>query len=387
MHPRALGPCLLVALAACSPATPAATTADVTEGTGSSGVGSSGPSADTGEPWVCDPTTAAITRDVFVPACATMGCHGAPDPAAGLALADATMIEAQLVGVPSSCDGSVLVLAGDAAASLLLRKLEGDAGCGTAMPPTAALPAETIACVAAWIDALQPSCEQCGTAACVDVSSDADHCGGCNAPCPAGIACVDGACDCGGEDIVCGDSCVDPRSSPVHCGGCDMPCAVVCLDGACAADCGALSNCGGACVDTSIDANHCGGCDQPCVDGQACVDSSCVCDAPQPSFAADIAPLLASSCTGPACHAGAMPKAGLDLRATASWDALVGVAASQCGDRLRVAPGDPGASYLMDKLLGVELCSGTAMPKADQALPAEQLALLSAWICHGAAND
>ncbi len=382
----------VLAASACAPASdPTAASGGSSDGTAdastASGSSSGVPSTDTTGSIACDPTTPGIVRDVFIPQCAVSGCHVEPDPASGIALGDAATIELQLVGVPSACDGSPLLVAGDAAASLLLRKLEGVAGCGDAMPPAGMLPSETIACVSSWIEGLEVTCEQCGTGACVDPQTDANHCGSCDAPCPTGVACVAGTCDCGAHAIACGDVCVDPLSNPDHCGGCDAPCPLVCLAGRCASDCGTLVDCDAACVDTTTSAEHCGGCNQPCGAGQACVDGACVCDAPQPSFAADVAPLLAAACTGPACHAGAMPKADLDLRATVSWSELVEVPASQCGDRLRVTPGDPGASYLMSKLLGVDLCSGTAMPKAGQSLPAEDLATLSAWICHGAADD
>jgi hypothetical protein len=41
----------------------------------------------------------------------------------------------------------------------------------------------------------------------------------------------------------------------------------------------------------------------------------------------------------------------------------------------------------MHKLLGTELCSGSQMPKAGQSLPANQLALISDWICQGAKDN
>src|SRR5256885_15410923 len=46
-----------------------------------------------------------------------------------------------------------------------------------------------------------------------------------------------------------------------------------------------------------------------------------------------------------------------------AYSDLVGVASSQCADRKLVMPGDPSASYLIDKLNGTNLCSGSRMPK------------------------
>lgn len=62
--------------------------------------------------------------------------------------------------------------------------------------------------------------------------------------------------------------------------------------------------------------------------------------------------------------------------------------ASECsGQSVRVKAGDAGQSYLIDKLLGVSLCSGTQMPKAGATLPAAQLAKISDWVCQGAKRN
>jgi hypothetical protein len=83
-----------------------------------------------------------------------------------------------------------------------------------------------------------------------------------------------------------------------------------------------------------------------------------------------------------------MPKEGLDLSSAAkSYADLVNVAASQCSTRKLVVPGDPSNSYLMQKLLGVSVCSGSQMPKAGQSLPSKDLQAISDWICSGAPNN
>jgi hypothetical protein len=46
-------------------------------------------------------------------------------------------------------------------------------------------------------------------------------------------------------------------------------------------------------------------------------------------------------------------------------------------------PGNPDDSYLVDELLGVDLCLGTRMPKANP-YSAAQIDLVTAWICQGA---
>ena len=104
------------------------------------------------------------------------------------------------------------------------------------------------------------------------------------------------------------------------------------------------------------------------------------------SFAADVQPIFDRSCGGNACHAGVNPAEGLDLGAGVSHGELVGVPAGQCGERLRVSPGDPEASYLVDKLRGVDLCAGTRMPKSG-SLPAAEIQIIADWIAQGAEDN
>jgi hypothetical protein len=160
-----------------------------------------------------------------------------------------------------------------------------------------------------------------------------------------------------------------------------------CLEGSCAADCGELTACDGACIDTGTSATHCGGCDQPCASGSTCEGGACVCAGEPVSFSAVVGPLLVAQCASAGCHTAPVPKADLDLRAAAAYGELVGVPASQCGDRLRVAPGDVGASYLVNKLRGVDMCSGSQMPKAGRGLAQGELEAIERWICGGALDD
>lgn len=93
------------------------------------------------------------------------------------------------------------------------------------------------------------------------------------------------------------------------------------------------------------------------------------------------------SCSAAGCHSGARPKENLSLEAGKAYDNLVDVPAQECSGRRRVVPGDPNASYLVQKLLGVDVCQGTQMPKAGQALPPAELDTINAWICSGATRN
>lgn len=86
------------------------------------------------------------------------------------------------------------------------------------------------------------------------------------------------------------------------------------------------------------------------------------------------------------CHAGAQPAENLDLsQKSSAYDALVGVAASQCSARLLVAPRNPGGSYLLNKLTATDMCSGSRMPKGGSALSSGELDVIRSWIGSGAA--
>jgi hypothetical protein len=71
---------------------------------------------------------------------------------------------------------------------------------------------------------------------------------------------------------------------------------------------------------------------------------------------------------------------------------LVNVLAGECNDgRFRVAPGDPANSYLLDKVLGVDMCSGVQMPQiggpGEDTLPNADLDVITAWVCQGALDN
>ncbi|MFK8017771.1 MAG: Ig-like domain-containing protein [Gammaproteobacteria bacterium] len=91
--------------------------------------------------------------------------------------------------------------------------------------------------------------------------------------------------------------------------------------------------------------------------------------------------IFTPTCT--VCHAGAAAPVGLKLDAANSYDMLVGVASAQVPAQLRVVPGDPDASYLVQKIEGTAAV-GQQMPLGGPFLDSDQVAQVRDWIAAGA---
>jgi hypothetical protein len=104
----------------------------------------------------------------------------------------------------------------------------------------------------------------------------------------------------------------------------------------------------------------------------------------QPSFASIQANVFTPICTG--CHAGAAAPVGLRLDAGSSYDLLVGVASGEVGSLQRVNPGNPDASYLIQKLEG-RAAVGVRMPFGGPYLDDATIAVIRQWIAAGAPRE
>lgn len=129
-----------------------------------------------------------------------------------------------------------------------------------------------------------------GLGGCTKTGNDAvgGNSGPCGGGCPTGSSCVadgDGyVCKCQPGLEACGTACVDTTSSAANCGGCDIVCgqeAPYCSAGACSESCAeGLTACGNDCVpDTNSNPYHCGSCNNVCEAGLACVSGTCGCAA------------------------------------------------------------------------------------------------------------
>jgi hypothetical protein len=85
------------------------------------------------------------------------------------------------------------------------------------------------------------------------------------------------------------------------------------------------------------------------------------------------------------CHGGAAPQEGMSLQAPAAG-AIVGVASTEVPTLMRVAPGDPDASYLLEKLERAMPTVGVRMPP-DQPLAANKIEAIRLWIADGAQDN
>lgn len=136
------------------------------------------------------------------------------------------------------------------------------------------------------------------------------------------------------------------------------------------------------CGDTMANPANCGKCGHVCAPGQTCEAGVCTCGTTSVAFA-DVQTIFTQACATYGCHTGGMPKGNLNLSDGNSYEELMNGIVGSCSDGRRlVLPGDPSESYLIDKLLGVDMCFGNQMPGAP--LPTAKIQVISDWICAGA---
>jgi hypothetical protein len=105
------------------------------------------------------------------------------------------------------------------------------------------------------------------------------------------------------------------------------------------------------------------------------------CTGASPGYTADIVPIVRGCAAGEICHG-------------TQYDAYAGlVNASTQRDmcnpaRVIVKPSDLGNSYILNKLLGIDMCAmSSRMPLGGIYLPQAQVQTIADWICVGAPND
>jgi hypothetical protein len=83
------------------------------------------------------------------------------------------------------------------------------------------------------------------------------------------------------------------------------------------------------------------------------------------------------------CHIGAGAPHGLRLDAADSYNLLVGIPSDEVPSLLRVKPGDPSSSYVIQKLEG-HAAVGERMPLGGPYLAGDVIAVIRQWITDGA---
>lgn len=132
-----------------------------------------------------------------------------------------------------------------------------------------------------------------------------------------------------------------------------------------------------------------------CSDGAQSATDASVDAAPVAATFENVQALFTRACAFSSCH-GSATRAGGGLRLVAgeSYAALVRVPSTQVARLMRVAPGDPSMSWLMNKvddtLSMVAECRaagstcGVSMPERDALLAPAERDLLRRWIAAGA---
>ncbi len=352
-----------------------------------------------------------IQANVFTPTCAITGCHFGAGAPQGLRL-DAASSFALLVGVASMEQSSVLRVApGDPDNSYLIQKLEGSASSGQQMPLNApALPQPTIDVIRQWISdgaiddrlpasdpirvtSLSPVPDSVLTAAPTQIIAAFDR-----APDASTVNANTFIVEASGGDMTFGDG----NEVPLMAASISVPMAnsqtaVFDLTGVAMPDetyqVRLLGS--GASIILDLDANALDGEFSgafPSGNGTEGGDFVAVFTVMTPVVMGPTldeiqAAVFGPTCSVAGCHSGGgavLPGVMNLTSAQASFDNLVSVASLQAPAMLRVAPGDPDNSYLVQKLEGTAAFGGRMPLGSPDPLDPALLAAIRQWIADGA---
>jgi Planctomycete cytochrome C len=95
-----------------------------------------------------------------------------------------------------------------------------------------------------------------------------------------------------------------------------------------------------------------------------------------------------TACTQCHSNTGRAPSGGLNLNHDVAYDQLVNAAVREKPGAVRVVPGDPDNSYLVQKLEGTSAITGRRMPQnGPPYLTDGQIAIIRRWIALGAPRN
>jgi hypothetical protein len=120
---------------------------------------------------------------------------------------------------------------------------------------------------------------------------------------------------------------------------------------------------------------------------EGCDDLSGLPVTPQVDYRTEIQPIWEIRCAN--CHVNhsGSPSAQLDLNEEESWAALYNMPSLIAEGRLMVRPGDPDASFLLEKLRCEQPQAGERMPRGRLPIPLAEQALVRDWIAQGARDQ
>jgi hypothetical protein len=124
-----------------------------------------------------------------------------------------------------------------------------------------------------------------------------------------------------------------------------------------------------------------------CDGSGTCMCNTCACATASVSFNAQIEqPIFEAICK--TCHRFGAGSLTFGTGADASWKALVNMPVMECADGLDyVAPNSPETSYLIDKLMGTNLCPGTTACRSAVPSSARLIQTITSWICEERAEQ
>ena len=103
----------------------------------------------------------------------------------------------------------------------------------------------------------------------------------------------------------------------------------------------------------------------------------------QPTLASIQANVFSPSCAIPGCHGGGSVQQGLRLDPGFSATNLINVVSPRDANLIRVVPGNPNASFIIQKLEGRQTL-GDRMPQFGPYLPQPTIDVIRQWIQLGA---
>ena len=107
-----------------------------------------------------------------------------------------------------------------------------------------------------------------------------------------------------------------------------------------------------------------------------------------PRYASNIQPIYDRSCAVAGCHASVAPAQALDLSVGRSYAATVNTRSTETLSFRLIEPGDPDASYLVQKIRGDAGIAGVVMPngcpdnpqQGAQCLTPDEIDAIVTWI-------